>query len=121
MPPRGHLFESIAKALGRSSPDQTPPPGESRPAGELLSAERLDEEAAILAARFTVDRHPGRARAIAFRRFDRSAKSLGRAYRTFLSAAHRGEFLTSAGEWLLDNYPIVATAARDVRRGVPRG
>ena len=34
---------------------------------------------------------------------------------------HRGEFVTAAAEWLLDNYHLVASEIRDVRQNLPRG
>jgi cyclic beta-1,2-glucan synthetase len=34
---------------------------------------------------------------------------------------HRGEFVTPASEWLLDNYHLVASEIRDVRQNLPRG
>ena len=34
---------------------------------------------------------------------------------------HRGEFVTPAGEWLLDNFHLVASEIRDVRQNLPRG
>jgi cyclic beta-1,2-glucan synthetase len=34
---------------------------------------------------------------------------------------HRGEFVTAATEWLLDNFHLVASEIRDVRQNLPRG
>ena len=34
---------------------------------------------------------------------------------------HRGEFVTPAAEWLLDNFHLVASEIRDVRQNLPRG
>ena len=34
---------------------------------------------------------------------------------------HKGEFVTPAAEWLLDNYHLVASEIRDVRQNLPRG
>ena len=87
---------------------------------ELLSVERLDERARSLAARFTVD-PTGRAARSVFPRFDDNVRTLRDAYRTLADGVHRGEFVTAAAEWILDNYHLVATEIRDVRQNLPRG
>ncbi len=86
---------------------------------ELLSAERLDERARSLAARFTVDPSRRAARSV-LPRFDDNVRSLRETYGALAAAVHRGEFVTAAAEWLLDNYHLVATEVRDVRRDLPR-
>jgi cyclic beta-1,2-glucan synthetase len=87
---------------------------------ELLSVERLDERARALAARFTVDpsRRPGRS---VFPRFDDNDRVLRESYRTLADDVRRGDFVTAAAEWILDNYHLVATEIRDVRQNLPRG
>ena len=87
---------------------------------ELLSVERLDERARSLAARFTVDPARRSARSV-FPRFDDNVRLLREAYRALADDVHRGEFVTAAGEWLLDNYHLVASEIRDVRQNLPRG
>ncbi|WP_248353653.1 GH36-type glycosyl hydrolase domain-containing protein [Anaeromyxobacter oryzae] len=86
---------------------------------ELLSVERLDERARSLAARFTVDPSRRAARSV-FPRFDDNVRELREAYRTLAGDVHRGEFVTAAAEWLLDNYHLVASEIRDVRQNLPR-
>ncbi len=86
---------------------------------ELLSVERLDERARSLAARFTVDPSRRGARSV-FPRFDDNVRVLREAYRELAGDVHRGEFVTPAAEWLLDNYPLVASEIRDVRQNLPR-
>ena len=86
---------------------------------ELLGAERLDERARSLAARFTVDPSRRAARSV-FPRFDDNVRILRDAYRALAGDVRRGEFVTPAAEWLLDNYPLVASEIRDVRRNLPR-
>src|SRR5512142_2690060 len=73
---------------------------------ELLSVERLEERARSLAARFTAD--PSR----------RAARSV---FPRFADDVHRGEFVTPAAEWLLDNFHLVASEIGDIRRNLPRG
>ena len=65
------------------------------------------------------DPRPGRARP--FPRFDDNARVLRDAYVSMAEDVHRGEFVTPAAEWLLDNYHLVASEVRDVRQNLPRG
>jgi cyclic beta-1,2-glucan synthetase len=87
---------------------------------ELLSAERLDERARSLAARFTVD-PSGRGTRSVFPRFEENVRVLREAYQALAADVRRGEFVTAAAEWVLDNYHLVATEIRDVRQNLPRG
>jgi len=88
---------------------------------ELLSIERLEERAKALAARLTVDPTPRRDARDLFPRFDDNARVLREAYLGMAEDVHRGEFVTAAAEWLLDNYHLVASEIRDVRQNLPRG
>jgi cyclic beta-1,2-glucan synthetase len=88
---------------------------------ELLSIERLEERARALGARFTVDPSWRRAARSVFPRFDDNARTLRQAYRTLADDVHRGEFVTPAAEWLLDNYHLVASEIGQVRHDLPRG
>ncbi len=82
--------------------------------------ERLDERARSLAARFTLapSRHAARS---VFPRFDDNVGVLRKAYRVLADDVHRGEFVTSAAEWLLDNFHLVTSEIGDVRQNLPRG
>jgi cyclic beta-1,2-glucan synthetase len=104
--------------LGRARSPRAAPEKPFR--DELLSVERLDERARSLAARFTVD-PSGRAARSVFPRFDDNVRVLREAYRTLAGDVHRGEFVTAAAEWLLDNFHLVASEIRDVRENLPRG
>jgi len=88
---------------------------------ELLSIERLEERAKALAARLTVDPTPRKNARDVFPRFADNARVLREAYLTMAEDVHRGEFVTPAAEWLLDNYHLVASEIRDVRQNLPRG
>ncbi len=88
---------------------------------ELLSIERLEERAKALAARLTVDPAPHRNARDVFPRFADNARVLREAYLTMAEDVHRGEFVTPAAEWLLDNYHLVASEIRDVCQNLPRG
>jgi len=87
---------------------------------ELLGVERLDERARTLAARFTADPSRRGSKSV-FPRFEDNVRVLGQAYRALAGDAHRGEFVTPAGEWLLDNYPLLAAEVDEVRRSLPHG
>jgi cyclic beta-1,2-glucan glucanotransferase len=87
---------------------------------ELLSIERLEERAKALAARLTVDPTPRRNARDLFPRFAENARVLREAYLTMAEDVHKGEFVTPAAEWLLDNYHLVASEIRDVRQNLPR-
>ena len=87
---------------------------------ELLSVERLDERARSLAGRFTVDPRRRVSRSV-FPRFDDNGHRLREAYRALAGDVHQGEFVTSAAEWLLDNFHLVASEMRDIRQNLPRG
>ncbi len=88
---------------------------------ELLSIERLEERARALAARFTLDPNPRRVSRNVLPRFDDNARVLREAYVTLADDVHRGEFVTPAADWLLDNFHLVASEILDVRRNLPAG
>lgn len=85
---------------------------------ELLSIENLEERARALAARFTVDPSGRQSRSV-FPRLDENARLLREAYRTLLDDAHRGQFITSASEWLLDNFHLVSFEIREIQKNLP--
>ena len=87
---------------------------------ELLSIERLEERAKALAARLTVDPGLRRSARDVFPRFADNARVLREAYLSMAEDVHKGEFVTPAAEWLLDNYHLVASEIRDVRQNLPR-
>jgi cyclic beta-1,2-glucan synthetase len=88
---------------------------------ELSSIEQLEEGAKALAARFTLDPDPRRGGDRLLRRLDDNARLLDDAYRTLAHDVHRGEFITPAAEWILDNFHLVASEIRGVRQNLPRG
>jgi len=87
---------------------------------ELLSIELLEERARALGARFVVDPSRRATRSV-FPRFDENTRLIRDAYRALADDAHRGEFVTPAAEWLLDNYYLVAAEIREVRLNLPHG
>ncbi len=109
------------KALFGLLGNRAPPRAEKPLRDELLSIERLEERARALAARFTLDPNPLRASRNVLPRLDDNARVLREAYVTMADDVHRGEFVTPAAEWLLDNFHLVASEVLDVRRNLPPG
>ncbi len=108
-------------ALFRLSGWQLPPRAEKSLRDELLSIDRLEERAKALAARFPVHPNPRRVARDVFPRFDDNSRLLRRAYRVMADDVRRGELVTPAVEWLLDNFHLVASEIRDVRQNLRRG
>ena len=96
-----------------------------RPAGatdkpfrdELLGAQRLDDRALALAARFTIDPR-ARARSV-LPRLEDNARVLRGAYQTLAADVRAGRFITTAAEWLLDNFHLIRAQLASVRRNLP--
>jgi cyclic beta-1,2-glucan synthetase len=85
---------------------------------ELLGIELLEEHARRLAALLSVARR-GRGRGRAhLRRLNDDARVLRRVY-TALADDARRDGVSPAAEWLLDNFHVISTAARDIRHDLP--
>ena len=96
------------------------PPASEKPfRDELLSIERLEERALLLAASFTIDPSPRRRARNIFPRFDDNARVLRDAYRLLADDVRTGQFITAAAEWLLDNFHLVTSEIRDIRLHLP--
>ena len=96
------------------------PPAPEKPfRDELLSIERLEERALALAASFTIDPSPSRRARNIFPRFDDNARVLRGAYRALADDVRTGQPITSAAEWLLDNFHLVTSEIRDIRQHLP--
>ncbi|HWW92982.1 MAG TPA: carbohydrate-binding protein, partial [Vicinamibacteria bacterium] len=112
-----HALKALFYLLGK----RDPPLADKPLRDELLSIERLEERARALAARFTLDPNPRRTSRNVLPRFDDNARVLREAYLSMADDVHRGEFVTPAAEWLLDNFHLVASEVLDVRRNLPPG
>ncbi|MEO8274973.1 MAG: glucoamylase family protein [Thermoanaerobaculia bacterium] len=88
---------------------------------ELASIEQLEERAKALAARLTIDPAPGGSANRDYPRLDDNAEFLERSYGQMAEDVHRGEFVTQAAEWFLDNYHVVSSEIRGIRQDLPRG
>jgi len=87
---------------------------------ELLSVERLEERARGLAASFTLARARDDTGQQFFARVDENARVLRESYRILADDVHRGEFLSPAAEWLLDNFHLIESETRGVQHDLPR-
>ncbi|MBI4485385.1 MAG: DUF3131 domain-containing protein [Acidobacteria bacterium] len=91
----------------------------SRSAEELLSIESLEEHARRLAALLSIApdrRHAGGRRHL--RQLKEHMRALRGVY-TALATDGRKESTMPAAEWLLDNFHIIAAAARDIHHDLP--
>ena len=90
------------------------------PRGDLLSLEGLEERAKTLAGGFTLaPTSRGRGHDV-LPRLDGNLRALSAAYRAFAEDVHRGLTVAPAAEWLLDNFHLVESEARAVRRDLPQ-
>jgi cyclic beta-1,2-glucan synthetase len=87
--------------------------------GELLGVERLEERARVLAAGFTLSRHPRRGPHRLLHRLTDDARVLRQAYRRLAGDVRRGEAMAPAAEWLLDNFHLVEGEIREIRHHLP--
>lgn len=87
---------------------------------ELLSFDRLAARALALAASLPVDPNPRRRAHDSHPRFEDNVRVLRGAYRTLVRDARDGRFMVPAADWLLDNFPLVATELSEIRRNLPR-
>ena len=87
---------------------------------ELYSVERLEQQAAVLAAEYKVS--PGRRRG---RRLLPALEDNGRqlilAYRSLTEAIRLERTISPAAEWFVDNFHIVEEQLREIREDLPRG
>ncbi len=86
---------------------------------ELLSIERLEERAKVLAASFTLARDSAGKNRAFFRRLDENSRIIRTAYRLLADDVHRGEFVPPVAEWLLDNYHQIESESHAIRHDLP--
>ncbi|MEQ1754401.1 MAG: glucoamylase family protein [Micropepsaceae bacterium] len=87
---------------------------------ELLSAEGLEKQAGLLAARQTASvRRPRSAALIG--RLAANESLLLQAYNSIAGSLAKGQPITPAAEWLVDNYHLVEDQIREIRLDLPPG
>ncbi len=85
----------------------------------MLSVERLEEQAKLLAATTTVSREAESDGRAFFQRLDDNATVLREAYRLLADDVHGGDFVPPAAEWLLDNFHLIEFEIRAVQHDLP--
>jgi cyclic beta-1,2-glucan synthetase len=87
--------------------------------GDILNVERLEDRARALASEMVVSPRSRAGAAESRRRLEDNAGVLRDGYLTLAEDVHRGERLTPAGEWLLDNFHLIEAEVANVRRDLP--
>ena len=86
---------------------------------EIFGAERLDAEAARIAAEHKrIARFPRRG--LVRRRLEESDSQLRAIHASIVAGARGGETISPAAEWFLDNFHLVLDQVREVREDFPR-
>jgi cyclic beta-1,2-glucan synthetase len=85
---------------------------------ELLGVELLEEHARRLAALLSVARRRRGSGRAHLRRLEEDAEALREVY-TALADDARREDVSPAAEWLLDNFHVITSAARDIHHDLP--
>ncbi len=106
----------VLKAPATVFPKETEEPIRS----ELFSIERLEQHAESLAAAQRVTRRPRTGRRLAGRLHDNS-QVLHQAYNAIAKAVREERAITSAAEWLLDNFYVAQEQIREIQNDLPRG
>ncbi len=98
-----------------------PPPDVSEPPlrAELFGLEQFDRHGETLAAAHDLDPRPGRECLLP--RLAENARIIRHAYDIVAGEVRAGQQMTPAGEWLLDNYYLVAEQIEIARMHLPRG
>src|SRR5690349_1867220 len=85
---------------------------------QLLSIELLEEHARRLAALLSISTDGKTGARTHLKQLRADMRALRTVYKDLTDDARR-EALTPAAEWLLDNFPLVSSAARDVHHDLP--
>ncbi len=88
--------------------------------GELLGLPHLEERARARAGEFTLSRNPRRGAQRPLKGLASDRRVLRKAYRLLSGDAHRGEAITPATDWLLDNFHLIEGEIREVHKNLPR-
>jgi len=87
---------------------------------DLLSIDRIEDRARVLAAGLRLDPNSRRRPNDTFPRFEDNVRLLRSAYRTLADDVRLGRFVVPAADWLLDNFPLVIAEMSEIRRNLPR-
>src|SRR5207244_1825373 len=95
-------------------------PAEGPILAELFGIERLEQHAESLAAAQPVMGESGKARPL-LPRVEDNGRVLREAYRVIAQAIRDERAITSAAEWLVDNFHVVDEQLREIRDDLPTG
>jgi cyclic beta-1,2-glucan synthetase len=110
------LLQKIFRRLGRASVGRDDEPIRD----ELHSVERLEQEAAALAAEHRVYAGRRRGRRL-LPALEENGRQLVAAYRALTDAIRKERTISPAAEWLVDNFHIVEEQLREIREDLPPG
>ena len=86
--------------------------------GELCSLERLEQHAATLASTHQIGKDQRRAEQL-LKRLDDNGAYLTEAYQSIAEGVRRGQIISPAAEWLMDNFHIVQEQLREIEEDLP--
>ena len=88
---------------------------------ELFGAQRFEQHGRSLAAAQAIKQTSGWREGNSFSpRVQENINALRQAYDYIASASHKGQYITPAAEWLLDNFHLVEAQLQQIHDGVPR-
>src|ERR1044072_2948048 len=108
------FLESLSVTFGRGGSYDDEPPVRA----EIYSVERLEQYALTLATQHKTVTKKGRAQLLP--RLEDNGRKLVAAYRTLVESIRNGRAISSAAEWLVDNYHIVEEQLREIRQDLPK-
>lgn len=85
---------------------------------EIFSVDRLKQHAETLAEAQTVTKDPTKGYDLN-KRLRENRRKLFRSYKSISEAVNQKESITSAAEWLIDNFHIIEEQLRDIREHLP--
>jgi cyclic beta-1,2-glucan synthetase len=87
---------------------------------ELLSIDRIEDRARVLASSLLLDPNPRRRPRDTYPRFEDNVRVLRAAYRTLADDVRAGQFVAPAADWFIDNFPLIIAEMTEIRRNLPR-
>jgi cyclic beta-1,2-glucan glucanotransferase len=88
--------------------------------GELCSLERLEQYARELAGTHVLAQRDQRRARHLLERLEDNGRFLTESYRTIAENVRRGQTISPASEWLMDNFHIVQEQLREIREDLPQ-
>ena len=106
-----------ARKILLSNTEQAEPPIRA----ELFGIQRFEEHGCSLAQAQIIENDSQSLRHVPFfPRVEENLAALRSAYDYVALTSLRGQYVTPAAEWLLDNFPLIEAQLEQIREGVPR-